>query len=44
MGLETLSDILLVETYKKAISLNLGGEFTNLLREEIKRRNLQVDN
>ncbi len=38
--MKSLSDDLLVETYYKAIELQLSTEFITLIREEIERRSL----
>ena len=36
--MKRLSDELLLETYRKALELNLSPEFIQLIEEEIKRR------
>ncbi|BAB05040.1 sporulation histidine kinase inhibitor Sda [Halalkalibacterium halodurans] len=38
--MKTLSDDLLIETYHKAIELDLGDDFIGLIKEEIERRSL----
>ncbi|MFC0522531.1 sporulation histidine kinase inhibitor Sda [Pontibacillus salicampi] len=38
--MEHLSDELLVESYQKAIELNLSSEFIQLIEEELQRRSL----
>ncbi|WNF35640.1 sporulation histidine kinase inhibitor Sda [Bacillaceae bacterium IKA-2] len=43
MGLQTLSDQLLIESYHKAKTLKLDKEFIFLLKKEIELRNIIVD-
>lgn len=38
--MKNLSDELLIETYFKAIELNLSDDFLELLKKEIQRRSL----
>ncbi|WP_368652150.1 sporulation histidine kinase inhibitor Sda [Ornithinibacillus sp. 4-3] len=38
--MDYLSDELLLESYQKALELNLNSDFLSLIEEEIDRRNL----
>lgn len=40
-GMKQLSDSLLIQSYHKAIELNLSKEFINQIEKEIKDRSLQ---
>jgi len=40
--MDILSDKLLVETYKKAIELDLEDNFINIIKQEMRRRNLEL--
>ncbi|MGI8316069.1 sporulation histidine kinase inhibitor Sda [Halobacillus mangrovi] len=40
-GMKQLSDSLLIQSYHKAIELNLSEEFINQIREEIRKRSIQ---
>nr|WP_081988386.1 sporulation histidine kinase inhibitor Sda [Halobacillus sp. BBL2006] len=39
--MKQLSDSLLIQSYHKAIELNLSDEFINQIREEIRERSIQ---
>lgn len=41
--MKQLSDQLLIDTYEKALKLNLQKEFIQLLEEEIKSRNIRFN-
>ncbi|MED1602592.1 sporulation histidine kinase inhibitor Sda [Alkalihalophilus marmarensis] len=43
MSLKCLNDKNLIESYRKAIQLELDDDFVNLLKEELARRNLLPD-
>jgi hypothetical protein len=38
-----ISDEFLIQSYKKAVKLDLSSQFLELLKEEIQRRGLTVD-
>lgn len=39
-GMKQLSDSLLIQSYHKAIELNLSSEFVNQIKEELQKRSL----